>query len=581
MPRSTRTHPPSTARSARSTLIVSIASFVLPSLLLLGAGFRLFTSTGRDDAHITYWAAYALSEFGQIVNYNGERVEQSSSLLHVLLIAAIRSITHADAVTIGKLTSIAAAVGTLILLCVVLRRIADPLMALLGSTLAATSAYFMYWSFGGLETTLVSFTGAWFVLAIASYVSQPRRRAVAHVAVATFAFGLVRPESPLVAIAVAVAGAMGSLALSPSRDTRTWMRRWFPPVVIAVLACACIVSWRLMYFGSTFPQPVSAKYVGFSIGSFVRGIDYVRDAVFGSGGRIAFALLTAATACAWLAIGELRARRFAPLLGLLLLFVGGYLAFAVASGGDWMEGGRFLVFVIPFAIGLIPFAVQSAIRDERSLTLVLSTLTATLLLAQAHALVSFARAESVGTWRWRELRVADDVDLDGYSWFERANRVNMRDAVVIHELKGLIPRIKEKYPDDTVVLMTGQMGMVPFHIAQRFFGHVRFIDRRGLCDRMLTACAAADDVPRDTRGVRMEYLDYFALRDRLEDECALPRPDIVFDLRGGNTQIVSERGYSTVARQYGEIEDIGGAGAEVEASAFVSVRAELWVDLHE
>lgn len=78
----------------------------IPALLLLTSGAVLFSSSGRDDAHITYWAAYAISHFGKIVNYSGEFVEQSSSLLQVLFLATINRLTGFNIVTLGKLSSI-------------------------------------------------------------------------------------------------------------------------------------------------------------------------------------------------------------------------------------------------------------------------------------------------------------------------------------------------------------------------------------------------------------------------------------------------------------------------------------------
>jgi hypothetical protein len=177
--------------------------------------------------------------------------------------------------------------------------------------------------------------------------------------------------------------------------------------------------------------------------------------------------------------------------------------------------------------------------------------------------------------RWRDLMVAQQHDVSQYSWFEKRNRVNMRDIPVIEFLNEFIVQIEELRPG-VVVLMTGQMGMIPYHVSQQFFGRVRFIDRRGLCDRSLTDCAYANKIPRSTRGVGLEYLDYFKIQDELGKECHLPRPDLIFDLRGGNTQIVGENGYAIVARQFGEISDVMGEGGEVQATGFVAMRRDLW-----
>ena len=51
--------------------------------LHLGLGFVLYSSSGPDDVHITYAAAANLLRHGAITNYNGDPIEQSSSVAHV------------------------------------------------------------------------------------------------------------------------------------------------------------------------------------------------------------------------------------------------------------------------------------------------------------------------------------------------------------------------------------------------------------------------------------------------------------------------------------------------------------------
>ena len=78
------------------------AAYAVPIIALLLAGLLLFPSARADDTHITYWAAHSLSQYGEILNYNGERVEQSSSLLHVLLLALLQRLTTLDVELMGK-----------------------------------------------------------------------------------------------------------------------------------------------------------------------------------------------------------------------------------------------------------------------------------------------------------------------------------------------------------------------------------------------------------------------------------------------------------------------------------------------
>ena len=77
-------------------------------------GILLLPSTGRDDTHITYWAAHSLANFGEIVNYSGDRVEQSSSLLLVVALAVLGWIIPLPLTELGWLFSVLFGVGTLL-----------------------------------------------------------------------------------------------------------------------------------------------------------------------------------------------------------------------------------------------------------------------------------------------------------------------------------------------------------------------------------------------------------------------------------------------------------------------------------
>ena len=70
-------------------------------------------STGHDDSHITFWQAHALLNSGELHNYNGERLEQSSSLLMTLLTALAALITRLSIVDSGYLLNLSAAFFTL------------------------------------------------------------------------------------------------------------------------------------------------------------------------------------------------------------------------------------------------------------------------------------------------------------------------------------------------------------------------------------------------------------------------------------------------------------------------------------
>lgn len=112
-------------------------------------------STGTDDAYITYWSAKTLSDWGRIVNYNGDALEQGSSLLHIIILATLHKLSGIPFAPLGIYLS--AFLGGLTLL--VAWHLASALQikyAWFVIFFCAVFPYFVYWSFAGLETTLVA-----------------------------------------------------------------------------------------------------------------------------------------------------------------------------------------------------------------------------------------------------------------------------------------------------------------------------------------------------------------------------------------------------------------------------------------
>src|SRR4030095_14488111 len=67
---------------------------------------------------------YTLSHYGQMLNYNGERVEQSSSLFQVVLLAALHAVTGLNLLTLAKVASIGAGIASLVALSTLVARVA-------------------------------------------------------------------------------------------------------------------------------------------------------------------------------------------------------------------------------------------------------------------------------------------------------------------------------------------------------------------------------------------------------------------------------------------------------------------------
>ncbi|MCB1615103.1 MAG: hypothetical protein KDI30_03720, partial [Pseudomonadales bacterium] len=126
------------------------------SFLVIALGFISYVSTGHDDSHITFWASHTLLEQGEILNYNGDRIEQSSTLLFTLLIAATAFVTTINVIDSGYLLGIFFAGANIAMTLLVAQKAAINRPVALAIILASSPSY-LFWSFSGMETTLTAF----------------------------------------------------------------------------------------------------------------------------------------------------------------------------------------------------------------------------------------------------------------------------------------------------------------------------------------------------------------------------------------------------------------------------------------
>jgi hypothetical protein len=545
-----------------------------PALFLVAAGFLLFPSAGHDDTHISYWPAHTLADSGRILNYNGERVEQSSSLLHVLLLAFLVKVTGADVVTVGRVAGIAAGAATLIVLFLFVQGLAGRAAAHFAAWVAATCVYLLYWSFGGMETPFVPLTGLLMVVALARYLRDPASPSLLLPGLAMGACITVRPESPIL-LGGMVAGAAliywraGGERLPAEVDGRAMRGRLLRLGALYGLLLGTLLCFRFWYFGQWAPQPVHAKFGGLSWTSLVQGLAYLSGSTGGLGPASWGLTAALALGAGIVLLAMFRNGDREPALWLALLYSAGSASFVLFSGGDWMEGGRFLVHFFPVSGALLGVALA---RGKGPLP-VLAFLAVVGL--NGKGIVDFVGRSSLACPAWSRLAGRCDCDVSAYSWFEQRSRINRRDMPVVQALDRWTGTIVGRRPGP-VVILSGQMGMVPYYVAERHFGRVRFVDLRGLVERTLTACPDLPGVAHTPFGLSTGYPDYFRLLGPGGPAGGLPRPDIIFDLTPEFSRQVEANGYTIVYIQRGAV-TCEGARRErfVGANAFVAVRSDL------
>lgn len=492
-------------------------------LAFFGIGFLLFPGAGRDDAYITYWPAYSLAELGSLANYNGDAVEQSSSLTLVLLLAALRFITGAPLAWLGWLLGTTCGALT-ITLCSRFANSTGLGRARIAPLCLALAAPFTYWSFSGMETPLQALLiSAWVLAAARLATCEERGHAILRLLPVTAALVLVRPEAMFVLLCVTAGATVLARASTPQFRSALW---------ITLGTCAgVLVAVRALGFDSWLPQPAIAK----------AGRPLAETTALG------WHYLTAqplATSLSILAIGTgfwrgLRGKADARLI-LASLFISAQVGFVLFSGGDWMEGARFLAPTLPLCFVLLLDATS-----KRALHWALAVV-----LGFASLQFSYSKSRSLTAWQSAEIEYHGEVPR--LTWFETKNLVHLRDEptlVALEQILATIPNSQE------TVILTGQGGFVLYHLVREHPNSLRVVDRYGLLDRSLGSSPTALQNGSSALGLNLSYAALLRDWDAIMQEAHIQEPHIIFDVGIGNrdAQGLAERGYVEVYRQSGEL----------------------------
>ena len=516
------------------TTLSKIVLWVLPPTILVLAGLVLFSSAGRDDALITYWPAHTLAESGEILNYNGDRVEQSSSLLQVLALAGLNRLTGINIVLLGHLFSIVC--GALVVICtMVLSHRIDPRTAIPSGFLTATSTFLVYWSYGGLETTLQTLLVIFLVFALGNLLIHERLGAGRLALTSLTILGALtcRPEFFVVLLAVLsgilVVFSTPLLTRASRRTIDTRVLRWRIILLftITVLLTISLFTFRQIYFDNMFPQPVIAKSFHSNLSvDILTGIKYLIKSSIVS--PFAFLVSIIVAICTVLIVFSIYRKRCEnSFLIISILFVSVQLSFTVFSGGDWMEGGRFLVPVVPFLSIFVSYSFLNTQISDRIRHLILSFVVA----LQVGGLIHFSFNKSTGIPLWDAIpcyrNFAQNLRMSEFSWFELTNRVHMRDIPMLFQLQSITNSAIDRKAERVVILSTF-MGMMPYHMSTNYGPEqFHFIDTCGLVERTLTSCGVTARTPRTPFGLSIDITDYLRVLPEAQRSCIMPNPDII------------------------------------------------------
>lgn len=525
---------------------IALAACTLP-LWIYGV---LCGSTGHDDSHITFWQAHTLLEHGQLLNYNGERIEQSSSLLAILLTAMLALITPLSIVSSGYLINLLGAVIVIALTYFAAQRIGYS-RPWLPALLTALTPYFAYWAWSGMETTLAAATVLIFLFLAHRFLQTPHLTTGFFHWLSAAALASVRPEMI----------AVGALLLI---ICAVLFRR--PTLLLFLTAFLALALWRYSYFGLWFPNPVYAKSGTPDIEQLQRGVQYFlrlfRHPLSAIG--ITTTLLLFSASC----IKHFQQRNNNSLPFLCCLWILLYGGFVITSGGDWMKEGRFWVPLIP----PLWLAICTAFSEGKAVLLIRYGLPVLLITYTPFFIARY----SLGTPLWQHT-AQKNIAGDGASFFEMANREHLRDWLALRAAQQQIRQL-DPSPEQPLVLMSKQMGMVNYHLFTEFGSRLRVWDMAGLVDNTLRDCTVMAQDGFDKQGLRINYRKFFERLPQAERECGLRAPDIIYDIYGwGETtplpDFLRTQGYSIIFNQTGRVNIE--LGIDITAQETVAVKTAL------
>ncbi len=308
-----------------------------------------------DDAFIVLVYAKHLAATGSVYwNAGAGRVDGFTSVLDVLLKAAMLAITRADGLRLAWLATAGALVASVLVsasLC--LRAAADDrvsrLIAGLGVLAAASNVALMQGASYLLETSLFA------LVALVAVRGVSRRRSLRAGSLAALAaqwivLAAARPEGFVLALFAAAFFVW-------THFRRPVLARLLAPAAALLVAAAIYLGWHRVYFGALAPNTFYAKASDSRLDELRDGLDYVARFAATPGSAVLVAgLFASPLLLALRRPWDSRRSRRAFAAASLGAWIGAVVV--VVEGGDGYPGGRFLA--APAALLIVALTTAGA-----------------------------------------------------------------------------------------------------------------------------------------------------------------------------------------------------------------------------
>jgi hypothetical protein len=159
------------------------------------------------------------------------------------------------------------------------------------------------------------------------------------------------------------------------------------------------------------------------------------------------------------------------------------------------------------------------------------------------------------------------------------NKIHRRDAVTVSQLLPIADAVVAAVPSRRINVMTGQAGMIAYHLAARHYGRVNILDLWSLTDRQVLDCFPRGSIASSKWGTLIGTYRPLAQHEQLTALCGMPLPDIFYNegLEPHMRPLFSSLGYVLVYHQTGRIPNGHSSWfqADYPAEGFIAVKQEI------